>query len=167
MALSGAAPAAGQALDGTAERGPRRILNGVLWIDRTGAPWRDLPERYGPMGTASSRSYRWRAAGVWSRVLSALQAQADARGELEWELHFVDATVIRAHQHAAGPVMPGMGRTLRRWGVAETGGGGARCSAVQRVRRGMRPRTGARMDWPEALLGGCVAGRRRCWADAA
>jgi len=80
----------------------RRILNGMLWIDRTGAPWRDLPERYGPVGTVSCRFYRWRAAGVWNRVLSALQAEADARGEVDWELHFVDATVIRAHQHAAG-----------------------------------------------------------------
>ena len=74
----------------------------MLWIDRTGAPWRDLPERYGPVGTVSSRFYRWRAAGIWDRVLSELQAEADARGEVDWELHLVDATVIRPHQHAAG-----------------------------------------------------------------
>jgi transposase len=80
----------------------RRILNGMLWIDRTGAPWRDLPGRYGPVGTVSSRFYRWRKAGVWDRALAALQAQADARGELDWDLHFVDATIVRAHQHAAG-----------------------------------------------------------------
>ena len=80
----------------------RRILNGLLWIHRTGAPWRDLPERYGPVGTVSSRFYRWRQAGVWHRVLAALQAAADAKGELDWGLHFVDATIIRAHQHAAG-----------------------------------------------------------------
>ncbi len=54
------------------------------------------------MGTVSSRFYRWRAAGIWDQVLSALQAKADARGEVDWDLHFVDATVIRAHQHAAG-----------------------------------------------------------------
>ena len=80
----------------------RRILNGILWIHRTGAPWRDLPERYGPVGTVSSRFYRWRQAGVWDRVLAALQALADARGKLDWSLHFVDATIVRAHQHAAG-----------------------------------------------------------------
>jgi transposase len=80
----------------------RRILNGILWIHRTGAPWRDLPERYGPTGTVSSRFYRWRAAGIWQRVLSGLQAEADQRGEVDWDLHFVDATIIRAHQHAAG-----------------------------------------------------------------
>src|SRR5690349_23169273 len=80
----------------------RRIVNGILWIHRTGAPWRDLPERYGPVGTVSSRFYRWRAAGVWDRVLAALQAEAEAAGEIDWDLHHVDATIIRAHQHAAG-----------------------------------------------------------------
>ena len=80
----------------------RRIVNGILWVLRTGAPWRDLPERYGPVGTVASRFYRWREAGVWDRVLAALQAAADARGEVDWSLPFVDATIVRAHQHAAG-----------------------------------------------------------------
>ena len=80
----------------------RRILNGILWVHRTGAPWRDLPERYGPVGTVSNRFYRWCQSGVWGHILSALQAEADARGEVDWELHFVDATIVRAHQHAAG-----------------------------------------------------------------
>ena len=80
----------------------RRIVNGILWVLRTGAPWRDLPERYGPVGTVSSRFYRWCAAGVWDQVLAALQAAADARGEVDGSLHFVDATIVRAHQHAAG-----------------------------------------------------------------
>ena len=80
----------------------RRIVNGILWALRTGARWRDLPARYGPAGTVSSRFYRWREAGVWDRALAALQAEADARGEVDRDLHFVDATIIRAHQHAAG-----------------------------------------------------------------
>jgi transposase len=80
----------------------RTILNGILWILRTGAPWRDLPERYGPVGTVSSRFYRWRQSGVWRRVLEALQSDADAEGLIAWDLHFVDASVVRAHQHAAG-----------------------------------------------------------------
>ncbi len=80
----------------------RRILNGILWVLRTGAPWQGLPRRYGPVGTVSSRFYRWRASGVWDRILSALQAEADARGEVDRDLHFVDATIIPAHQHAAG-----------------------------------------------------------------
>jgi transposase len=80
----------------------RRILNGILWVHRTGAPWRDLPRRYGPVGTVSSRFYRWRGGGIWQRVLAGLQAAANARGDIDWHLHFVDATIVRAHQHAAG-----------------------------------------------------------------
>jgi transposase len=80
----------------------RRIIKGILWVPCTGAPWHDLPARYGAVGTVSSRFYRWRASGVWERMLSALQAAADARGEVDWDLHCVDASVIRAHQHAAG-----------------------------------------------------------------
>jgi transposase len=74
----------------------------MLWILRTGAPWRDLPERYGPWRTVASRFYRWRKAGIFQRVLDILQQQADGQGQLNWTLHYVDSTVIRAHQHAAG-----------------------------------------------------------------
>lgn len=80
----------------------RQIVNGILWILRTGAPWRDLPERYGPWSTVASRFYRWRQAGVWERLFAELQRQADAEGRLNWDVHFVDGTVVRAHQHAAG-----------------------------------------------------------------
>jgi transposase len=88
-------------------RGPqpharRRLLNGMLWIHATGAQWRDLPERYGPWQTVASQFYRWVHAGVWDTVLGALQQQAEARGQLDWSAHFVDGSVIRAHQHAAG-----------------------------------------------------------------
>jgi transposase len=69
---------------------------------RTGAPWRDVPERYGRWSTLHSRFRRWTASGVWNRVLAALQADADARGELDWGVHYVDATVVRAHRSAAG-----------------------------------------------------------------
>src|SRR5258707_605206 len=90
-----------------AQRGPqprdlRRTVNGVLWILRTGAPWRDLPACYGSWETAASRFYRWQAAGVWDAILAALQQQGDAAGQVDWSAHFVDGTVIRAHQHAAG-----------------------------------------------------------------
>ncbi len=80
----------------------RTVLNGILWILRTGSPWRSLPERYGSWKTASSRFYRWHKAGIWDRLLSTLQQKADAEGRLDWTLHFVDSTVVRAHQHAAG-----------------------------------------------------------------
>lgn len=80
----------------------RKTLNGILWIARTGAPWRDLPERYGAWETVCGRFYRWRRNGVWSKVLQALQQQGDKQGKLNWEVHHVDGSVIRAHQHSAG-----------------------------------------------------------------
>ena len=78
------------------------MVNGMLWILRTGAPWRDLPARYGPWQTVASRFYRWRRAGVWDRLLAAVQQHADSAGCLDWAVHYVDGTVVRAHQHAAG-----------------------------------------------------------------
>jgi transposase len=80
----------------------RTVVNAILWRVRTGAPWRDLPERYGPWQTVYSRFRRWQQAGVWDRALAALQADGDAAGDLNWTLHFVDGTTVRAHQHAAG-----------------------------------------------------------------
>jgi transposase len=80
----------------------RPIVNGILWILRTGAPWRDLPERYGKWPTVASRFYRWQKTGVWDRIWAELQQAADQEGQLDWQLHFVDGTVVRAHQHAAG-----------------------------------------------------------------
>src|SRR5918996_5592095 len=80
----------------------RIVLEGILWVMRTGAPWRDLPSRFGSWRTVSSRFYRWRSARVWDVILAELQRQADADGRLDWSLHFVDSTVVRAHQHAAG-----------------------------------------------------------------
>ena len=80
----------------------RRTLHGLRWIDRTGAPWRALPERYGPWSTVATRFYRWCKSGLWDRILAALQTEADAAGALDWETHYVDGAVIRAHQHAAG-----------------------------------------------------------------
>jgi transposase len=60
------------------------------------------PPDYGPWQTCSTRFYRWVKAGVWDRVLAELQQQADEAGDLDWQLHHVDGTIIRAHQHAAG-----------------------------------------------------------------
>jgi transposase len=80
----------------------RRMINGMVWIDRTGAPWRDMPERYGKWTSVASRFYRWQKAGIWQRILAALQSEAQTEGQINWDVHFVDGTVIRAHQHAAG-----------------------------------------------------------------
>src|ERR671933_306836 len=87
---------------GRPSRAHRTILNGILWKLRTGAPWRDVPERYGAWATLYSRFRRWRLAGVWDRVFAAVQTRADTAGRVDWTVQFVDGTVIRAHQHAAG-----------------------------------------------------------------
>ena len=80
----------------------RLVLNGILWVLRTGAPWRDAPPEYGPWQTLSTRFYRWVKAGLWDQILAELQRQGDAEGEVDWSLHHVDGTIIRAHQQAAG-----------------------------------------------------------------
>ena len=79
----------------------RKVVNGILWKLRTGAPWRDLPSRYGPWQTCYDRFVRWRRDGIWDRLLSRAQTKSDAVGEVEWEVS-VDSSVARAHQHASG-----------------------------------------------------------------
>jgi transposase len=80
----------------------RLIVDGIIWRLATGVPWRDLPARFGSWRTVYSRFRRWQQAGVWERALASLQAEADAAGDLDWALHFLDGTTVRAHQHAAG-----------------------------------------------------------------
>ena len=98
----------------------RMVVEGILFVLRTGTPWRDVPPgRFGSWKTLSSRFYRWEAAGVWRRVLRALQAEAHEDGRLSWTLHFVDASVVRAHQHAAGARgTPAKGGRPKRLGAA-------------------------------------------------
>ena len=102
---------------GKVRKDDRLVVNGILWKLATGVPWRDLPERYGPWQSVYTRFRRWTAAGVWDRIFAAVQRQADAAGELDWEVHFVDGTVIRAHQHAAGA--KGGRRKRKRWGAVK------------------------------------------------
>ena len=80
----------------------RKVVNGILWKLRTGAPWwRDLPSRYGPWQTCYGRFVRWRRDGTWDRFLVHAQTKSDAMGEVEWEVS-ADSTTVRAHQHASG-----------------------------------------------------------------
>ncbi|MGW8330365.1 IS5 family transposase [Streptomyces sp. NPDC055897] len=82
-------------------RDHRQVINGILHRVRTGVPWRDLPERFGPWKTAYERHRLWSADGTWERLVQQVQAAADADGEIDWDIS-VDSTVMRAHQHAAG-----------------------------------------------------------------
>ena len=74
----------------------RKVLNGIFYILRTGAPWRDLPERYGPHTTVYNRYIRWGRRGVWKGVFDAL-AQ-----EVEDSLIFIDSSIVKAHRAASG-----------------------------------------------------------------
>lgn len=73
----------------------RRVINGILWRFRTGAPWRDVPERYGPRTTLYNRFVRWRAAGVWDRLLEAVSKAYDG------DIVMIDSSCVRVHQHGA------------------------------------------------------------------
>ena len=86
---------------GVTAKDNRLFINAVLWIAKTGAPWRDLPERFGPWGSVWKRFDRWATKGVWKRVFETLQDP-----DLEWMI--IDSTVIRAHQHAAGAAKKGV-----------------------------------------------------------
>ena len=74
----------------------RLFVESVLYLARTGAPWRDLPARFGNWHSAYVRFARWERSGVWDRIAQALRSQADL------EELFIDSTVVRAHQHSAG-----------------------------------------------------------------
>ena len=74
----------------------RMFVEAVLWIARTGSPWRDLPEEFGRWNSAYQRFARWSRTGVWHRVFATLGRQRDFREV------FIDSTIVRAHQHAAG-----------------------------------------------------------------
>jgi len=74
----------------------RLFVEAVLWIARTGSPWRDLPGEFGNWNSAYVRFARWSRAGVWQAVFAALAKDADFREAM------IDSTLVRAHQHAAG-----------------------------------------------------------------
>lgn len=80
----------------------RLVIDGILWILGTGAPWRDLPMRFGPWQTVYDRFRRWVREGVWERILERLQACRNGQGEIDWELFCIDGSVVRAHKAAAG-----------------------------------------------------------------
>lgn len=73
----------------------RRVMNGIFWVLRSGAPWRDLPERYGPRTTCYNCFVRWRKAGVWDRLMGAITSALDG------DIQMIDSTSVRAHQQAA------------------------------------------------------------------
>ncbi|WP_312879816.1 IS5 family transposase [Actinomadura luteofluorescens] len=100
----------------------RTVLNGILWKLATGAPWRDLPERYGNWKTVYERYRRWAADGTFDAILTHVQVHDDSVGRIDWTVSF-DSTIVRAHQHAAGARKKGnrAGRTRHRGGSQALG----------------------------------------------
>ena len=80
------------------------MVEAMLWILRTGAPWRDLPSAYGPWQSVYTRFSRWSASGVLARLFAALSRERDEEG------YFIDAAIVRAHQDAAGAAKKGGAR---------------------------------------------------------
>ena len=81
---------------GPARKDDRTILNGIFYILRTGAPWRDLPERYGPHTTVYNRYVRWGERGIWRGIFETLAT------EYEDALVFIDSSIVKAHRAASG-----------------------------------------------------------------
>ena len=93
----------------------RTVLNGVLWILRTGAPWQDLPPRYGPYQTAHRRFQNWVRSGVMEKLLLALAAQLKEAGGLDLKECFVDGTFVPAKKGGDWSGRPRKARAPRSW----------------------------------------------------
>ena len=93
----------------------RRIINGILWILRTGAPWRDLPGHYPPYQTCHRRFQRWAEEGVLEEVLRALAEDLKDRGGLDLSECFVDATFVGAKKGEGRWERPGGARARSSW----------------------------------------------------
>lgn len=91
-----------KATTGRPARDRRVILNAILWILSTGAPWRDLPERFGPWQSAYHHFTKWRSQGVLDAILQALHLRLDQKGYIDWDLWCIDGTSVRATRAAAG-----------------------------------------------------------------
>ncbi len=102
----------------------RTTVDGILWILRTGAPWRDLPERYGKWKSVYDRFNRWRQEGTYRRLLRALRIRLDKEGRIDWDLWHVDGSNVRAARAAAGAGKKGAKASPRttRWAAREAGG---------------------------------------------
>lgn len=110
------------------EAGDRNFVNAVVWLTRTGAPWRDLPERFGPWKTVYNRFHRWATRGTWREIFRAVAiSDEDVAGIL-------DSTIVRAHQDAAG------------------GRGGPKKTKSGDLGVGSRPRSTSSSTWRVALL---------------
>jgi transposase len=102
----------------------RTTLSGMLWVLRTGASWRDLPERFGRWQSVYDRFNRWRRDGTFDRIAKAFRIRLDRKGKIDWDLWCIDGTSVRAARSAAGaskeragePEDHALGRSHGGWG---------------------------------------------------
>lgn len=95
-------PAERPTTPGCPYRSHHQVLNGMFWLWGTGAPWRDLPSRYGPWTTVADRFRRWRQQGLWQQIRAALEAHARRMNRIDFTFGALDGSVVRAHKAAAG-----------------------------------------------------------------
>ena len=93
----------------------RSVVDGILWVLKTGARWRDLPAEYPSPSTCWRRLKRWDEDGTWLRVWRAIIAELDARGRLQWETAFIDGTFAPAKKGAPTSARPGAGKVQSAW----------------------------------------------------
>lgn len=98
---------------GRPRKDDRQMLNAILWVLHSGAPWRDLPERYGPWQSVYARYTKWRRDGRFARLRTKLQVDLDRIGAIDWSLWCVDGSSIRAVKAAAGAGKRGASRSRR------------------------------------------------------
>ena len=96
-------------------RDPRDVLNGVLWVMRTGAPWHDLPDRYPPYQTCHRRFQLWARTGTLYRVLALLARELAAAGGYDFTEAFIDATFAGAKKGASVSASPAKGKAPKSW----------------------------------------------------
>ncbi len=101
------------AATGRPRRDPRTIVDAILWILRSGSPWRDLPEEFGPWQTAWGLFDKWNSNGILDTILRRLQAAFVDIGEIDQDLWCIDGTIVRAARCAAGGGKKGIRRNLR------------------------------------------------------
>ncbi len=142
----------------------RQLIDGIRWRVRTGAPWRDVPPRYGPWQSVYGLFRRWQRDGTWALIVTALQALADAAGHVTWDVS-VDSGTARAHQHAAGARRDGSAQKEPPGGAGapEPGDhalgrsrGGLTCKSHLAVEQGQKPlavivTAGQRGDSPQFI----------------
>ncbi len=103
----------------------RMVMDAMFWVLSTGAPWRDLPEEFGPWKTVYERCRAYRMDGTFDRIVERLQIKLDENGLIDWDLFCVDGSSVRAHRSAAGAKKGGRRKSQRTTPWAVPAGAGA------------------------------------------